>query len=232
MGRYERALMRSVDRVLVCSDVERELVRVWGVDLAMLVPNGVDTGRYSFEERAPRASDAPPTIVFSGGMDYLPNQDGVRWFIAEVMPEVRKLLPRAKLVVVGKNPPPSLVALARPNEIEITGRVDDVRPYVRAADVMVVPLRIGGGTRLKILEALAMGVPVVSTSVGAEGILVANEKDILIADAPSDLARAVASVCTSPARARELAKNGRELVQSRYGWSSVLRELVEYYGAL
>ena len=106
MGPYERSLMRSVDRVLVCSDVERELLRVWGIELAMLVPNGVDTARYAFEERPERASDAPPTIVFSGGMDYLPNQDGVRWFIAAVMPEVRKLLPRAKLVVVGKNAPP------------------------------------------------------------------------------------------------------------------------------
>jgi hypothetical protein len=232
MGRYERSLMRSVDRVLVCSDVERELVRVWGVELAMLVPNGVDIARYTFEERPERASDAPPTIVFSGGMDYLPNQDGVRWFIAAVMPEVRKLLPRAKLVVVGKNPPPSLLALAKPNEIELTGRVDDVRPYVRAADVMVVPLRIGGGTRLKILEALAMGVPVVSTTVGAEGIGVTHAKDILLADEPPDIARAIGSVCASLARARELAANGRALVQSRYDWSSVLRELVEYYAAI
>jgi glycosyltransferase involved in cell wall biosynthesis len=229
MSRYERAMMRAVDRVLVCSEVEMDLLRVWGIELPMLVPNGVDTIYFSFEERAPRPPDAPPTIVFSGGMDYLPNQDGVRWFIDAVLPEVKKLLPRAKLVVVGKNPPASLTALARPNEIEITGRVDDVRPYVRVADVMVVPLRIGGGTRLKILEALSMGVPIVSTAVGAEGIAVTHERDILIADDPPAMSRAIASVCTSPARARELVQHGQALVTSRYDWNSVTRELVEYY---
>jgi glycosyltransferase involved in cell wall biosynthesis len=171
-------------------------------------------------------------IVFSGGMDYLPNQDGVRWFIESVLPEVRKIVPRAKLVVVGKNPPPALLALAKPGEIEITGRVDDVRPFVRAADVMAVPLRIGGGTRLKILEALSLGVPIVSTSVGAEGIRVTHDKDILIADEPVAMARAIASLCSSPERARELVRNGQALVHSRYDWPSVTRELVEYYAAL
>jgi polysaccharide biosynthesis protein PslH len=232
MSRYERAIMRAVDRVLVCSEIEKDLLRVWGVEQAMLVPNGVDTSYFSFEERAPRSPDAPPTIVFSGGMDYLPNQDGVRWFIESVLPELKKLLPRAKLVVVGKNPPPSLTALAKPGEIEITGRVDDVRPYVRGSDVMVVPLRIGGGTRLKILEALSMGVPIVSTKVGAEGILVTDAKDILVADDPPAMARAIASLCSDPARASELVRNGRELVRSRYDWPSVTRELVEYYGAI
>lgn len=232
MSRYERAIMRAVDRVLVCSEVERELLRVWGIELAMLVPNGVDTEFFSFAERAPRPGDAPPTVVFSGGMDYLPNQDGVRWFIESVLPELKQLLPRAKLVVVGKNPPPSLTALAKPNEIEVTGRVEDVRPYVRAADVMVVPLRIGGGTRLKILEALSMGVPIVSTPVGAEGILVTHGKDILLADDPAGMARALASVCTSPDKARDLVAHGKELVQSRYDWTSVTRDLIEFYGTI
>jgi glycosyltransferase involved in cell wall biosynthesis len=232
MSRYERAIMRAVDRVLVCSEIEKDLLRVWGVELAMLVPNGVDTSYFSFEERPSRAPGAPPTIVFSGGMDYLPNQDGVRWFIESVLPEVKQLLPRVKLVVVGKNPPPSLTALAKPGEIEVTGRVDDVRPYVRGSDALVVPLRIGGGTRLKILEALSMGVPIVSTTVGAEGILVTHGKDILIADDPPAMARAIASVCDDPARASDLVRNGRDLVRSRYDWPSVTRELVEYYAAI
>jgi glycosyltransferase involved in cell wall biosynthesis len=277
MSGYERRVMRAVDRVLVCSDIEKELLRVWGIELAMLVPNGVDTSYFSFEERTHESSRAPgasprapgasslatgasslapgasplapgassrapdasslatgaqPVIVFSGGMDYLPNQDGVRWFIDAVLPEVTKLLPRAKLVIVGKNPPPWLVALARPHAIEVTGRVDDVRPYVRGADVMVVPLRIGGGTRLKILESLSMGVPIVSTSVGAEGILVTHERNILLADDPLAMARAIESVCTSRERAHELVARGHELVTSRYDWPSVTRELVEYYRSI
>jgi glycosyltransferase involved in cell wall biosynthesis len=232
MSRYERAIMRAVDRVLVCSEIEKDLLRVWGVELAMLVPNGVDTERYAFEERPAKAASTAPAVVFSGGMDYLPNQDGVRWFIEAVLPQVRKLVPNLKLTVVGKNPPPSLLALAKPDEIEITGRVDDVRPYVRRSDALVVPLRIGGGTRLKILEALAMGVPVISTSVGAEGIAVTNERDIVIADEPTAIASAIASVCASRERAALLARRGRELVESRYDWPSVTRELVEYYRAI
>jgi glycosyltransferase involved in cell wall biosynthesis len=228
MHRYEPAVMKRVDRVLACSEVEREWMHTRGVNRAMLVPNGVDTERF-----APRANGRPASdacrIVFTGGMDYFPNEDGIRWFLTSVVPELEKVLPTFQLTIVGKNPPPKLAALARPGRIEFTGRVDDVRPYTAAADVFVVPLRIGGGTRLKILEAMSMSIPVVSTRVGAEGIGVSEGRDILLADEPSEMANAIASLARSPERRRALAESGRALVLERYDWKRVTAGLVAYY---
>lgn len=239
MHRYEPQVMRRVDRVLACSEVERKLLRTRGIDNVLVVPNGVDTQLFAPRPESASspvadgrpAREGPCQLVFTGGMDYLPNQDGVRWFITEVVPELEKVLPDFKLTVVGKNPPHSLAALARAGRIEFTGRVDDVRPYTAAADVFVVPLRIGGGTRLKILEAQSMAIPVVSTRVGAEGIAVLDGRDILLADEPLEMANAIASLARSPERRRALAQAGRALVLERYDWHSVTAKLVEYYRA-
>ncbi len=233
MHRYEPAVMRQVDRVLACSDVECEWLRTRGIDHALLVPNGVDTERFAPRASPKRSSGGNEacSIVFTGGMDYFPNEDGVRWFITAVVPELEKVLPKWKLTVVGKNPSPKLTALARPGRIEFTGRVDDVRPYTASADVFVVPLRIGGGTRLKILEAQSMAIPVVSTRVGAEGISVTDGRDILLADEPAKMATAIASLAKSPEMARAVAEAGRALVLDRYDWKRVTAGLVEYYRA-
>ncbi len=232
MHRYEPEIMRKVDRVLACSDIERAHLRTHGVDHVMVVPNGVDTERFApraTDRRENAGKDGACRLVFTGGMDYFPNEDGIRWFITSVVPELEKVLPSFQLTVVGKNPPPKLAALARPGRIEFTGRVDDVRPYTASADVFVVPLRVGGGTRLKILEAQSMAVPVVSTRVGAEGIAVSDGRDILLADDPPAMANAIASLARSPERRRAIADAGRALVLSRYDWKSVTAGLVEYY---
>jgi glycosyltransferase involved in cell wall biosynthesis len=234
MHRYEPDVMRKVDRVLACSEVERVWLRTRGIDHSMLVPNGVDTERFAPREGARKAAAGGTdacSIVFTGGMDYFPNEDGVRWFITSVVPELERVLPTFKLTVVGKNPSSKLTSLARPGRIEFTGRVEDVRPYTAAADVFIVPLRIGGGTRLKILEAQAMSIPVVSTRVGAEGISVTDGRDILLADEPAHMANAIASLARSPERARAIAEAGRALVLDRYDWKRVTAGLVEYYRA-
>jgi glycosyltransferase involved in cell wall biosynthesis len=229
MARFEPALLRAVDRVLVCSDLERELVHTWGVDGAMIVPNGVDLTRFARIERRPRATSEPPVIVFTGALSYLPNAEGVRWFVESVVPELRKVLPRFRLVVVGKGAPRSLIAHAKPGEIEFTGWVADVRPWLAQADVCVVPLRIGGGTRIKILEAMAAGVPVVSTRVGAEGIAAREGESILLADEPRAMAQAVAQLCSSAEKARALSERGRALVVAHYGWDTVTASLVDFH---
>ncbi|MFN0242469.1 MAG: glycosyltransferase [Planctomycetota bacterium] len=238
MFRFEQERMRGVDRVLVCSDVEASLLRTWGLSNVMLVPNGVDTAQFApratpparTDPRAP--GDRPFRLVFTGGMDYLPNQDGIRWFVTDVLPRIEARLPHVELCVVGKNPPAALTALARPGRVVFTGRVDDVRPYTAGADLFVVPLRIGGGTRLKILEALSMRVPVASTTVGAEGLAVRAGHDLLIADTPEAFADAALEIARSPARGEELADHGRELVLARYDWKSVTASLVEFYRTL
>jgi glycosyltransferase involved in cell wall biosynthesis len=232
MARYEREILKRVDKALVCSDVEREQLHTWGVDRALVVPNGVDTVRL-----APNGSLGPQgggvaSLVFVGALGYLPNEDGLRWFFDAVAPELERKLPGFRLTVVGKDAPPALLARARPGRVEFTGYVDDVRPHVHAADVAIVPLRIGGGTRLKILDAMALGRPVVSTTIGAEGILARPGRDLLVADSPADFAQAVLDACTNERLARELAENGRKLVLERYDWKSVVRPLVEHYLSL
>lgn len=232
MSRFEPAILRAVDRVLVCSDIEREMLHTWGVDGAMVVPNGVDTERFATVERRPRPPGEPPVIVFTGALSYPPNEEGVRWLLEHAVPELRRILPRFRLVIVGKGATRSLLAHAKPGEVEFTGWVDDTRPWLAQADVAVVPLFVGGGTRLKILEAMAAGVPVVSTRVGAEGILATPGVEILIADEPAPFARAVADTCSSSDGMRALVDRARDLAIRRYDWSRITEGLVEFYRSI
>ena len=228
MARFEPAILRAVDRVLVCSDLERDLVRVAGARNAMVVPNGVEVEAHE-GARNERAPSDRPTILFTAGLAYAPNAEGVRWFVAEVLPELRKILPRFRFVVVGKGAPDSLRALAVPGEIEFAGWVEDVRAKLAEADVSVAPLRVGGGTRIKILESMAAGVPVVATRVGAEGIDAKDGESIVLADEPAAMAGAIAGLARDGSRARRLAAAARELVAARYDWRKVLEPLVEEY---
>jgi polysaccharide biosynthesis protein PslH len=157
--------------------------------------------------------------VFTGSMDWLPNEDAMRFFCQDVLPLIRAEEPRTRLSIVGRTPTPAVRALAD-EHIEVTGTVADVRPYMRKAAVFIVPLRIGGGTRLKIFEAMAMGQAVVSTTVGAEGLPVIDGEHALIADGPRAFAAAVVSLLRDPQRRQSLADAARKLVVDRYGWSA------------
>lgn len=233
MARYEPEVMRRFDRVAVCSALERELCRSWGVEQVAVVENGVDTARFAPLERGDRPAARPPadgpTLVFTGAMNYLPNREGFEWFLDEVAPRLRQRVPAFRVLVVGKHPPEHLLARAAPGRLEFTGYVDDVREPMREGDVSIVPLRIGSGTRIKILEAMALGLPVVSTSVGAEGLAVTHGEDILIADEPDALADAIADLCLAPERRSALADAGRALVERRYDWQAVTAPLVDFY---
>ncbi len=229
MCRYEPWLLRQAERVLVCSEAERAQLQVWGVENALIVPNGVDTAAFTPEGPRAREPGGGLELVFTGGMDYLPNSDGVGWFLREIFPRIQAAQPHARITVVGKNPPPALRALARAGAVEFTGRVEDVRPFARAARVFVVPLRIGGGTRLKILEALAMQLPLVSTRVGAEGLDLVDGEHLLLADTPEDFATAVLALGHERERAERLARAGRARVLERYDWSAVTAPLASWY---
>jgi glycosyltransferase involved in cell wall biosynthesis len=154
-------------------------------------------------------------------MDWLPNEDGMLYFVREILPLVRRAEPSATLSIIGRTPTPAVKRLADEPGIEVTGRVDDVRPHVAAGSVYVVPLRIGGGTRLKIFEAMAMGKAVVSTTVGAEGLPVTPGQDILIEDDPQRFADAVVSLMRDPARRQRIEEAARAVVVARYDWSAV-----------
>jgi polysaccharide biosynthesis protein PslH len=184
------------------------------------IPTGVDTS-YFIANGTP---EAHLHLVFSGAMDWHPNEDAILFFIAEILPLIRQEIPEVAVTVVGRNPSARLCAAGETAGVRITGTVNDVRPFIDQGTVYVVPLRVGGGTRLKIFEALSMEKAVVSTTVGAEGLPLVDGQHFVRADAPSEFSRAVVSLLRDPDRRRSLGQAGRQLVQARYSWSSVARD--------
>ncbi len=229
MLRFEGDTLARFDMVLAVSDADRDtFARLYAGQLrapVRVIPTGVDA-RY-FAEAADLPCD-PYRLAFTGSMDWLPNEDAVVYFVREILPEIRKVEPRVTLSVIGRNPTPAVRHLAAEVPgIEVTGRVDDIRPHLARASLAVVPLRIGGGTRLKIYEAMAMGRPVVSTSVGAEGLPLVAGRDLEIADDPRAFASRVLSLLSDPAARQQMADVARRLVAERYDWPAVAGTLEE-----
>ena len=183
-----------------------------------MTPTGVDLAR--FRTGAPDPGAAEPLVVFVGSMDWEPNEDGMLWFHEEVWPQVRTAVPSARLRIVGRSPPPAIAQLAG-GAIEVTGTVPSVIEHLHAAAVVIVPLRIGGGTRLKIYEAMAARRPVVATRVGAEGLDYRAGEDILIADAPGEFANAVIGLLHDPVR-RSSVGLAAERRAAMYDWPNVV----------
>lgn len=231
LATYEREVCGRFTHCLTCSDEERVLLQTRSrVDRVSVIPNGVDIVANRGENWPdPPTVHAGERIVFVGRMDYHANVEGVQWFCRSVWPRIREARPGVKFQIVGGHPVPAISRLARPGEIEVTGFVKDVRPYVQQASVVVVPLRIGGGTRLKILEALAMGKALVSTTVGAEGIEAAPSRDLIIADRSDDFADHVVSLLAQPEVRRKLGAAGRRLVEDRYNWDTIVASLENLY---
>jgi glycosyltransferase involved in cell wall biosynthesis len=173
--------------------------------------------------------ESPSELVFTGSMDWVPNEDAILHFARAILPAVLREVPEASLTVVGRKPSARLRAAVAGLPVRVTGRVEDVRPYVSKAAVYVVPLRAGGGTRLKIFEALAMGKAVVSTTVGAEGLPLIPGEHFIGADDPALFAGAVVSLVRDPARRRALGAAGRRLVEERYSWPQVAREFEQHF---
>jgi glycosyltransferase involved in cell wall biosynthesis len=226
---FEVAAMRRADVTLAVSDADRDAFLALAPDLAgkvETVPIGVDTDYFSAAEREPDAQ----TILSIGTMSWLPNIDAMQWFVGEILPLVRAERPGARVSIVGSNPAKAVVALGkRDPAVVVTGTVPDVRPYAKECGVFVVPLRSGSGVRVKILNALAMGLPVVSTAIGAEGIAVTHGENILIADTPRQFAEAVCRVLNDRTLADRLGANGRALVEERYTWGAVGKRLHAVY---
>ncbi|HEY8086369.1 MAG TPA: glycosyltransferase, partial [Polyangiaceae bacterium] len=196
-----------------------------------VVPNGVDLEHFRPRTEAEPGSPLPGTLLFFGAIDYYPNTDAVLFFLEDVFPRLIGRYPGLRFSVVGRQPPESVLA-RRCDHVEITGLVDDVRPRIQAADVVVVPLRIGGGTRLKILEAMAMGKAVVSTTLGAEGLGVVGGRELLLADEPEAFAAQVARLLDDPLLARRIGDSARQFVASRFSWKGAVETLRAFYGEL
>ena len=218
MKRYERAALQRFDHIVAVSPQDQAAMRdAVPADRITVVPTGVDLERF----RGYAGRDAGThTVVFLGSMDWEANVDGAEYFCREIWPDILRRVPTARFQIVGRNPAPRVQRLAS-ETVEITGSVPSVVPYLASAAVFVVPLRIGGGTRLKIFEGMAMGRAVVSSSVGAEGLNVTHGRDALLADSPSAFADAVVDLLTNPTRRQALGNAAAELA-SRYDWSSVV----------
>lgn len=219
MASAERRYLRRADHVLAVSEADRNsfLEFIEPSKLA-IVPTGVDIDFFS----PGVTEEIPESLVFTGSMDWMPNEDGIFYFVEQVLPLIRQKLPNVSLSVVGRKPSPRLKEMAaRDQRIQLTGRVEDVRPYVATGAVCIVPLRIGGGTRLKIYEAMAMGKAVVSTTIGAEGLPVKHGENILIADTPEDFARETVELLRDSVRRKHIGDAARKLVAENYTWASV-----------
>ncbi len=238
--RFERRCALAAHRVLLCSEDDRALLsartgRSAGFEV---IPNGVDLSRFApagaIEDAGGASGEAGREgryAMFLGSLDWWPNSDGISWFIKEIWPKVRALDPSLGLKVVGRNPSAELEGMGG-GGVEIVGGVPDVRPWMRGCSVFVVPLRVGGGTRLKILEAMAMGAPIVSTALGCEGIEASAGEDLLVEDSPEGFAEAVVKVGGDERLQRALADAGRRLVERRYSWEAIGARLGEVYASL
>lgn len=233
LGFLERDAARHLDATVVCGpDDERYLREHVRRDARILVlPNGSDP---SFFDQAafPPAPRSDPAWLFCGAMDYSPNVDGIGWYLDAVDPAVRAALPRRQLDIVGKNPVDAVRAHATVPGVNVTGEVPDVRPHYQANWFQIVPLRIGGGTRLKIVESLNIGCPVVSTTIGAQGLELRHGEHLLLADTPRDFASATVRLALDADLRNRLRSAGRRQVLELYGWPKLGARLHAFYEAL
>lgn len=224
LARYERLTCERHDWTVVASEADAAAIHALLPQLALrIIPNGVDSEFYRPDAVLDRDIVLPArSLVFTGKMDFRPNIDAVSWFVDEVFPLIRSQAPDAHFYIVGQKPHPRVVALGKKPGVIVTGYVDDVRPYIAQAAVYVVPLRIGGGTRLKIMEAMAMAAAVVSTSLGCEGFPLMADQHLMIADRESDFAAAVVELLHDQAQARRLGAQARRFVEQHYDWAAIV----------
>jgi glycosyltransferase involved in cell wall biosynthesis len=222
MFRFERDICRRAGHIAAVSGQDAATMReLFGVERVTAIPTGVDIEFFTPPDPPP---EADADLAFVGAMDWRPNIDGVRWFVREVLPLIRRVRPDCSLAIVGRTPSPPVAALAREDaRIRVTGTVADIRPHLWKSAVSIVPLRIGGGTRLKIYESMAARVPVVSTSVGAEGLEIHPMEDIRIADSPADFAAACLELLSDASLRQRQAAAAWEMVAASFSWEHVAR---------
>jgi glycosyltransferase involved in cell wall biosynthesis len=229
MRRFEGDALRRFDRVIAVSARDgKALGALYDLPRVETIDTGVDLDFYGFAsaDRAPPFGALGGTVVFTGAMDWRANIDGIEFLMDDVWPIVSRARPQANAVIVGRNPPADLVAKARERGLawEFTGFVDDIRPYVAAGHVYVIPLRVGSGTRIKAFEAMSMGRPVVSTTVGVEGLDVTHEAHYLAADSAETFAASILRLLDDAELREKLARAARARVEERFSWSHVARQ--------
>jgi glycosyltransferase involved in cell wall biosynthesis len=225
---YELHILRQFSAILVCSEQDASLLRELDETLeAYVMPNGVDLAYFHPQSTI----TTKKSLVFTGTFSYEPNVDAAVYFVEEILPLVREQYPEIELYLVGSNPHPRVKALAKDPRVIVTGYVDDVRPFVWDAAIVIVPLRMGSGTRLKVLEAMAMEKPLVSTSIGCEGISTVSDEHLLVANTPTEFAEAIGRLLREDGLPKALGRNGRRLVELQYSWEKTVLVLDDLFPA-
>ncbi len=236
--RYEAEVCQKMDRCFVCSDTDKAYLLDMAQNARVItIPNGVDVEYFHDRSWLANGQEAlaqePNSMIFVGTLDYGPGATAVRYFCEEILPLIQANMSDSRFLAVGQNPPQYLQDLAQQDQrIIVTGRVDDIRPYVARSNVFVVPLKSGSGTRLKILDAMAMGIPVVSTSIGAEGLDARSGEHIFLADTPEAFSAAVLQILQNEGLARAICENALQLVREQYDWKNVWVDLLTAYQEL
>jgi sugar transferase (PEP-CTERM/EpsH1 system associated) len=224
LRRYERAKMPLYQAFVACTDYDAMVIgRDAPNTVPLVIPNGADLSSFV---PAGHSKATDPTLLYVGAMHYYPNADAVSFFFEAMYERIRQAVPGVRVQIVGHAPPPDIQRLARFPGVEVTGSVADVRPYYEEATVFIVPLRLGGGTRLKIIEAMAMGLPAVSTTVGAEGLSVQPGEDILIADDPASFSESVLRLLADAEQRERIARSGQRLAR-HYDWNELCKPYIE-----
>jgi polysaccharide biosynthesis protein PslH len=231
MRAFEGRECRRFDKVVAVSQEDcGVLERAYGLRAVEEVPTGVDTDFFRPGNTVTRSSNE---IVFTGSMDWLPNEDAVAWFADAILPRIRAEVPDARFTIVGRTPSQPVLDLARAHrDITVTGSVPDVRPYMERAAAFVIPMRVAGGTRLKVYEAMGMEIPIVSTTIGIEGLPVRHDVELLVADEPEAFAAAVVRLLREPPLGTRLATNAARRVRAEFGWREVASRFASICGAL
>jgi glycosyltransferase involved in cell wall biosynthesis len=228
LKRYEGEMCRIFDAVTAVSSEDRQsLVEAGARNDITVIPIAIDTDEQAQIARQPKG----PHIVHIGTMYWPPNIDGITWFLDEIYPRIKEQIPNVRCTLIGARPPTSITERAQTDpSLTVTGYVDDPLPYLADSSMMVIPLRAGGGMRVKILNALSQGIPMVSTTVGCEGIAVTDEKDILVADDPRAFAEATVRLLMDHALNASITQNGRQTAEDKYDYRQACKPLDEIYG--
>jgi polysaccharide biosynthesis protein PslH len=225
MRQYEKLICEQVDACLAITQVDSQTLRRMSSQIStFVVPVGVDLDVYSPTNEV----EKPFNLVYVGSMDYYPNEDAILWFTTKILPMIKAQIPGTKLFIVGRNPSNKVRKLCN-NDIIVTGTVEDVQAFIQQASVFLVPLRIGSGIRIKILQAMAMGKAIVSTSVGAQGIALTSGQNIVISDTPKEFSESVIHLLQEPEIRLLLGRNARQFVEKYYRWETIIDDLEKIY---
>lgn len=227
LKKYERWVCQQADGVVAVSEADREAILQLDSNLKIvLVPNGVDLASH---DRRLASEIVPVDLVFTGKMDYRPNIDAMLWFGQQVFPLILKKRPKTTLAIVGQRPHPRLNPLKENPAITITGYVNNILPYIAGTGVYIAPFRVGGGTRLKLLQAMAMRKAIVATTVGAEGFPVTSNQEMILVDDPDEMAQSILELLDNPRRRHELGRKAHQFVVAHYTWEALIPAMEKLY---